>query len=110
MRDKKCVSHIWSLGQQTSTAPHQTGRLVAHSQSPRPRVTSVVSASACCFKEQRSFGEDGNMISDRRLLIVCTQPQLGNNSERPSVGKGGKQSLEKDGMTECRKGWEDSRE
>lgn len=65
---------------------------------------------ACCFKEQRGFGEDGNMISDRRLLIVSTQPQLGNNSERPSVGKGGKLRLEKDGMTECRKGWEDSRE
>lgn len=65
---------------------------------------------ACRFKEQRGFGEDGNMISDRRLLIVSTQPQLGNNSERPSVGKGGKLRLEKDGMTECRKGWEDSRE
>lgn len=50
------------------------------------------------------------MISGRRLLITSTQPQLGNNSEHPSVGKGGKQRREKDGMTECRKGWEDSRE
>lgn len=50
------------------------------------------------------------MISDWRLLIASTQPQLPNNSEHSSVGKGGKQRLEKDGMAECRKGWEDSRD
>lgn len=50
------------------------------------------------------------MISGQRLMIISTQPRLGNNSQHSSVGKGGKQRLEKDGMTECRKGWEGSRE
>lgn len=50
------------------------------------------------------------MISDQRLLIISTQPQL----EKQVVALVGRQRgqnkrLERDGMTGRRKGWKDSR-
>lgn len=73
--------------------------------------TSVASAKCMLFQGRTRLGEgEGrNKISDERLMIISAQPHLGNKSQHSSVGKGGKQRLERDGMTGCRKGWEDSR-
>lgn len=77
----------------------------------RARVTSVASAGVHAVSRNDEVSErHGNKISDWRLEIASAQPRLGNNSEHSSVGKGGKQRPQKDGMIACRKGWEDSRE